>query len=264
MSRGARLACAGGSAALPGGAVTAPRGDGTLPRSGGLGRRRRGAGGDARRELLGGGIRARQVRHRGPQRLQPAVRLSAHEQLHPLPPRHPRGARAPNAALFSRGVGTVLALAEAHHAVASGECELALGGGADSALHPVTWAELRRDEGEAASFRERERPCSHSARATAQPLAILERCEVFPGGMGSSPRSSPRGVPSWRWVLAWWVRAGTWKRSQRREGGLLGVPGRVIDASPLFGEALQPPPRWPRWRPWISFKVENCTAQPCW
>jgi hypothetical protein len=51
----------------------------------------------------------------------------------------------PNAAFFSRGTGTLAAIAEAAHAVGSGECARALAGGADSAFHPVTRAELARD-----------------------------------------------------------------------------------------------------------------------
>lgn len=52
--------------------------------------------------------------------------------------------RGPNAALFSRGSGTVAALIEAHQALESRRCPRALAGGADSAVHPVTYAELRR------------------------------------------------------------------------------------------------------------------------
>jgi 3-oxoacyl-(acyl-carrier-protein) synthase len=55
------------------------------------------------------------------------------------------GTGGPNAALYSRGGGTVLALAEALHALEAGECDRALAGGADSALHPVTWSELGRE-----------------------------------------------------------------------------------------------------------------------
>lgn len=47
-------------------------------------------------------------------------------------------------ALFSRGVGTVHALAEAIAAVEDGEAAVAIAGGADSAHHPVTLAELAR------------------------------------------------------------------------------------------------------------------------
>lgn len=55
------------------------------------------------------------------------------------------GLGGPNSALFSRGAGTIAALEEARFAVASGECPLAIAGGADVATHPVTLAELGRD-----------------------------------------------------------------------------------------------------------------------
>ncbi len=48
----------------------------------------------------------------------------------------------PNGALFSRGAGTVHAIAEAVHAVASGDCDRAIAGGADAPTHPATIAEL--------------------------------------------------------------------------------------------------------------------------
>jgi 3-oxoacyl-(acyl-carrier-protein) synthase len=50
----------------------------------------------------------------------------------------------PNGAFFSRGAGTVTALAEAAWSVREGACTRALAGGADTALHPLTWAELLR------------------------------------------------------------------------------------------------------------------------
>lgn len=55
------------------------------------------------------------------------------------------GTTGPNAAFFSRGTGTVVALAEAVHALREGSCARALAGAADTCLHPVTWAELRRE-----------------------------------------------------------------------------------------------------------------------
>lgn len=55
------------------------------------------------------------------------------------------GTGGPNGAFYSRGGGTVTALSEAYWLVASGECAHALAGGADSALHPVTWAQLMAD-----------------------------------------------------------------------------------------------------------------------
>jgi hypothetical protein len=55
------------------------------------------------------------------------------------------GIGGPNAALFSRGTGTTAALIEAVWAIGSGDCDHALVGGADSATHPVTHAELVRE-----------------------------------------------------------------------------------------------------------------------
>ena len=55
------------------------------------------------------------------------------------------GLGGPNGAFFSRGAGTVTALAEAVHSLLEGDCDRAVAGGADTALHPITWAELVRD-----------------------------------------------------------------------------------------------------------------------
>lgn len=55
------------------------------------------------------------------------------------------GLAGPNAAFFSRGVGTVTALEEACLALAEQSCERAIIGGADIATHPVTLAELDRE-----------------------------------------------------------------------------------------------------------------------
>jgi hypothetical protein len=55
------------------------------------------------------------------------------------------GLGGPNSAIFSRGAGTIAALAEAVHAVRTDEAACAITGGADAATHPVTIAELTRD-----------------------------------------------------------------------------------------------------------------------
>ena len=47
-----------------------------------------------------------------------------------------------NSAFYSRGTGTVAALQEAQWQIASNAANFAVAGGADSALHPVTWAQL--------------------------------------------------------------------------------------------------------------------------
>ena len=56
-----------------------------------------------------------------------------------------QGIGGANSAFYSRGTGTVAALAEAQYLLASGRAERALAGGADSALHPVTYDQLRRE-----------------------------------------------------------------------------------------------------------------------
>ncbi len=55
------------------------------------------------------------------------------------------GLGGPNSAVFSRGAGTVAAIAEAVHAVRSGDCERAICGGSDAPTHPATIEELARD-----------------------------------------------------------------------------------------------------------------------
>jgi Beta-ketoacyl synthase, N-terminal domain len=55
------------------------------------------------------------------------------------------GVSGPSGAYFSRGAGTVAALRAAVDSVGDGDCAIAIAGGADSALHPVTWAEMVRD-----------------------------------------------------------------------------------------------------------------------
>ncbi|HEY3448912.1 MAG TPA: beta-ketoacyl synthase N-terminal-like domain-containing protein [Myxococcales bacterium] len=52
------------------------------------------------------------------------------------------GVGGPNRAFYSRGTGTVTAIAEACWALAEGDCSRTLAGGADSALHLATFEEL--------------------------------------------------------------------------------------------------------------------------
>src|SRR5258706_3792825 len=55
------------------------------------------------------------------------------------------GLGGPNGALFSRGAGTFESLGAALDSLESAACDRALAGGADSAHHPVTRAELQRE-----------------------------------------------------------------------------------------------------------------------
>jgi 3-oxoacyl-(acyl-carrier-protein) synthase len=95
------------------------------------------------------------------------------------------GLGGPNSAFFSRGRGTEMALVEALFAIESGDCACAVAGAADTALHPVTWAEMVRGgfaarglvpgEGAAAFVlaRHAERPLARIA-----PCAADERAEL--------------------------------------------------------------------------------------
>ena len=149
------------------------------------------------------------------------------------------GLRGPNAALFSRGAGTVLALGEAHHAVAAGECEVALGGGADSALHPVTWAELRREGEEGMVPGEGAALLALAGAGHGQPLGYLQRCEVHPGRQGSA-----RALEDARRTLEIMgpecvVLAATPKQREPAEELAASVcPDAVFETAAIFGEAL--------------------------
>ena len=96
------------------------------------------------------------------------------------------GLGGPNAALFSRGAGTVTALAEAVWALRAGTCTHALAGGADSALHPITLAELgrERDRGIAPAEGAAVLVLTADAEAPAEParpppLAFVRACHVI-------------------------------------------------------------------------------------
>jgi hypothetical protein len=89
------------------------------------------------------------------------------------------GATGPNGAFFSRGGGTVFALMEALVALREGECAWAVAGGADSALHPVTWAELIREGYAERGYRLGEGAAVLVLAAeAANPIAFIEGCSL--------------------------------------------------------------------------------------
>lgn len=141
------------------------------------------------------------------------------------------GTRGPNGAFFSRGAGTVHALVEAVHAIDDGDCQRALVGGADTALHPVTWAELVRD-GFAADGLVPSEGAAVIALARADlarsPLAIVERACV---GDAAARLGDGDLV-----VIAPWGDAA---RSRLRE---LAHGEHVVDASLVLGESLAATP----------------------
>ena len=144
------------------------------------------------------------------------------------------GVGGPNAALYSRGAGTAWALAQAAWAVLEGDCALAVAGGADSALHPVTRAELRR------GWPLRERPDA---------LTLTEGVALLALGQADSP------------PLAWLSAAGSLSAAQveqldlahqpetlrfdARQGDLqLGQRALYPDGSPPLALAAQPAWLW--------------------
>jgi hypothetical protein len=157
------------------------------------------------------------------------------------------GIGGPNAAFFSRGAGTALALIEAAQALADGDCHRALAGGTDSALYPGTWLELERrglaDQGlvpgEGASL-------LALTRSAARPLARIEACGVRPGRrqavretahelFGMLPAALVDTV-----VLAGWGPAA---QDELRGTTCRYAPGaRIVDVSSHLGDALAATP----------------------
>jgi hypothetical protein len=149
------------------------------------------------------------------------------------------GVGGPNGAFFSRGAGTVRALREAVATVASGECERALAGGSDSALHPVTWAELGREgfagqglvPGEGAGL------LALSSRSDEPALAFIERCEVLPRYGLAGALAARQGRVDTVLTAAWGPATAGELGSQAAR---LGV--RVSDTVQVLGEALAASP----------------------
>jgi hypothetical protein len=85
------------------------------------------------------------------------------------------GVGGPNRAFYSRGAGTVTAISEAMWALSEGDCQRALAGGADSALHLATFVELVLDGFVKQGFVPGEGAAVLAmAREAERPLAILE------------------------------------------------------------------------------------------
>lgn len=97
------------------------------------------------------------------------------------------GVGGPNGALFSRGAGTTAALIEAVHAIRAEDCDRAVAGGADSATHPVTRAELARDGFLARGLAPAEGGGLVALAASAGGLARIEGCAIASGGIPAAP-----------------------------------------------------------------------------
>ncbi|MGC4117230.1 MAG: beta-ketoacyl synthase N-terminal-like domain-containing protein [Myxococcales bacterium] len=89
------------------------------------------------------------------------------------------GLGGPNRAFYSRGTGTVTALAEACWALAEDDCTRALAGGADSALHLASFEELHLEGFTANGFVPGEGAALLALSTEAErPLAWIEACAV--------------------------------------------------------------------------------------
>lgn len=159
------------------------------------------------------------------------------------------GVGGPNSALFSRGNGTVVALAEAHWLLASGQADDAIAGGADSALHPATWAQLQRDgyaeqgllPGEGAAL------LALTNQSGPSVLARLVHCEFH---SASAWRAQPAllqqklaSLQTDAIVLVPWgepARAVLLRGLQMQSATLSQLP--VLDISPALGDALAASP----------------------
>ena len=152
------------------------------------------------------------------------------------------GTQGPNAAFFSRGTGTVVALVEAAHALLDDECSRALAGGADSAVHAVTWAELVREgwverglvPGEGAALLALAHPTSAESALGFLDHACVGACS--PQGLRAELDCS--GVDAV--VLAPWGPPG---RDSLVRFAEVALPGRpLLDLSTALGESLAASP----------------------
>ncbi len=145
------------------------------------------------------------------------------------------GVGGPSGAFFSRGAGTTMALCEALAALEEGDCKRAIAGGADSALHAVTRAELRREghaappsEGAAylALRRDGEGLALVEASVRARPFVadVILRLDEVAAAMGQSLAAGP----ALAWAAALDLVAGGTARVAVTGRGLDGDAGVVV------------------------------------
>jgi 3-oxoacyl-(acyl-carrier-protein) synthase len=156
------------------------------------------------------------------------------------------GLGGPNGAFFSRGAGTVVALEEAAASIREGDCTRALAGGADTALHPVTWAELVRSGHEDGGLVPGEGAGVLALAASAEgALAELEFVAIH-GTRGTTlERAADRALddvaarspsPPDHVVLASWGKASRARLEACLHARMGSAP--VTDANRAFGESL--------------------------
>ncbi|HEU5076446.1 MAG TPA: beta-ketoacyl synthase N-terminal-like domain-containing protein, partial [Polyangiaceae bacterium] len=159
------------------------------------------------------------------------------------------GTQGPNAAFFSRGTGTVVALLEAAEAILSEDCARALAGGADSSVHAVTWAELVREgwaerglvPGEGAALLALARPTTTEKTHGFLDYAAVAACRTRPPLQALAavqPELDCASIDAV--VLAPW---GPPARAVLRAFADAALPGRlVVDTERALGESLAATP----------------------
>ena len=159
------------------------------------------------------------------------------------------GMHGPNAAFFSRGTGTVVALLEAAHAILDDDTSRALAGGADSSVHSVTWAELVREgwatrglvPGEGAALLALAHPTTPSDALGFLDYVSVRACRTEPallalaGARAELDCSSIDAV-----VLAPWGPPARDALLSFADESLRGRP--VFDVEPVLGESLAASP----------------------
>ncbi len=156
------------------------------------------------------------------------------------------GVAGPNSAFYSRGNGTLVALAEAAHALSEGDCARALAGAADTALHPVTFAELVREGRAQNGFVPGEGAGVLAlTREAEQPLAVLEHCGFRGPGLAPSElvRELLEGVDGLEVDLVVLAPWGASARATLREAAEARFAGAaLLDISLGLGDSLAATP----------------------
>ncbi len=151
------------------------------------------------------------------------------------------GVAGANGAFYSRGLGTVRALNEAWWALEEGTSAVALAGGADDALYPVTQDEIRRrggDGGAPPSAGAGVLALSRRGEGALASLTVCEAWDAWPNEEVVKARLAGR----MEWDLLITTAAASRGGEPRLLGAALAPDAPILDVSGLFGEALAATP----------------------
>lgn len=152
----------------------------------------------------------------------------------------------PNAAFYSRGAGTVGALEEAVSALEEQLCHRVLAGGADTLLHPLTWAELLTDGAAARGLIPGEGAAILAlSRSSPRSLAAIEKCGAY-SGPSSLAQKLERALADLGHREIDCIAIAPWgepPRQQLRSFAAAQFPGAVIlDVTAKLGECVAASP----------------------